>query len=107
MILYGISTCETCKKAHKALLAAGHDVSFHDVRATPLSEAEISEFITEFGDRIINKSSTTWRGLSDWLKASEAEAQLSAQPALMKRPVIRNGAQLFLGWDESVQAALM
>jgi Spx/MgsR family transcriptional regulator len=106
MILYGIPTCDTCKKAMKALQAAGHEVTFRDVRAEPLSAAEISEFVTEFGDAIINRQSTTWRGLSDFLKASEAEAQLAAQPTLMKRPVIRHAGGLTLGWDEKVQAAL-
>ncbi len=104
MILYGISTCDTCKKALKALTAAGHEVTFRDVRADPLTEAEIAEFVTEFGDSIINRQSTTWRGLSDWLRASEAEAQLAAQPTLMKRPVIRGDDGLTLGWDAAVQA---
>ena len=30
MILYGIPTCDTCKKAIKTLQAAGHDVTFRD-----------------------------------------------------------------------------
>ncbi|MFN3644840.1 MAG: arsenate reductase family protein [Gemmobacter sp.] len=106
MIVYGISTCDTCKKAIKALQAAGHDVTFRDVRANPLSEAEIAEFVTEFGDAIINRQSTTWRGASDFLRASEPEAQLAAQPTLMKRPVIRSDAGLTLGWDAAVQARL-
>lgn len=104
MILYGISTCDTCKKAQKALVAAGHDVAFRDVRATPLSEAEIAEFVTEFGGAIINRQSTTWRGLSDFLRANEPEAQLAAQPTLMKRPVIRGPGGLTLGWSDEIAA---
>jgi arsenate reductase len=104
MILYGISTCDTCKKALKALAAAGHDPQFRDVRAEPLTTAEIAEFVQEFGSLIINQKSTTWRGASDWLKASEPEEQLAQQPTLMKRPVIRGEAGLTLGWDEAVQA---
>jgi arsenate reductase-like glutaredoxin family protein len=104
MILYGISTCDTCKKALKALEAAGHAPSFRDVRANPLSEAEIQEFITEFGGAIINQNSTTWRGASDWLKASDADEQLKQQPTLMKRPVIRGDHGLTTGWDAAVQA---
>lgn len=104
MILYGISTCDTCKKALKALQGAGHEVTFRDIRAEPLSDAEIDEFVAEFGDAIINLQSTTWRGLSDWLRASDTEAQLAAQPTLMKRPVIRGEAGLTMGWDAKVQA---
>ncbi len=105
VILYGLSTCDTCKKAQKALLAAGHDVTFRDVRATPLTDVEIAEFITEFGSRIINMQSTTYRGLSDWMKNSEADHQLREFPALMKRPVIRHGDTLTLGWDDMIAAS--
>lgn len=107
MILYGIPTCDTCKKALKALEGAGHEVTFRDVRATPLSEAEIAEIVGEFGDRVINKASTTYRSFNDFLKASDPEAQIAAQPTVMKRPVIRNGAEWHLGWDDSVQAKLL
>ncbi len=47
MILFGISTCDTCKKALKALEAAGHDVTFRDIRRDPLTEAEIGELVAE------------------------------------------------------------
>jgi arsenate reductase-like glutaredoxin family protein len=107
MILYGIPTCDTCKKALKALQAAGHDVTFRDVRANPLTSAEIDEIVVEFGDRVINKTSTTYRAFSDFLKASDPEAQIAAQPTVMKRPVIRNGAEWHLGWDDAVQAKLL
>ena len=107
MILYGISTCDTCKKALKALQAAGRDVTFRDIRAQPLTEAEIDTIVTEFGDRAVNKQSTTYRGFSDFLKASEPEAQIAAQPAVMKRPVIEAGGKFYLGWDDAVQTALL
>ncbi len=104
MILYGLSTCDTCKKAQKALAGMGHEVTFRDVRAEPLTDAEIAELITEFGSRIINTQSTTYRGLSDWMKNSEADHQLREYPALMKRPVIRHQGVLTLGWDDKVAA---
>ena len=81
-------------------------MDFRDIRATPLSEEEIAYLVGEFGDRIINKSSTTWRGLSDWLRASEPEAQLAAQPTLMKRPVIFKEGQTYLGWDDAVKGLI-
>ena len=107
MILYGLFTCDTCKKAQKALVQAGCEVTFRDIRAEPLSAAEREAFIREFGDQIINRQSTTWRGLNDWMKESEADAQLAAYPALMKRPVIRHQGSLTLGWEEDVQTRLL
>ena len=106
MILYGIPTCDTCKKAIKSLEAAGHPVSFRDVRKDPLSTAEIDEIVTEFGDRVINKQSTTYRAFSDFLRESEPEAQIAAQPAVMKRPVIK-ADRWYLGWDADTQSALL
>lgn len=106
MILYGISTCDTCKRALKTLTAAGRDVTFRDIRSQPLTEAEIARLVGEFGDRLINKQSTTYRAFSDFLKASDPEAQIAAQPTVMKRPVIEHEGAFHLGWDEKVEAAL-
>ena len=104
MILYGLSTCDTTKKALKALQKAGKDVGFRDVRAHPLTSAEIDAIITEFGDRAVNKQSTTYRGFSDFLRESDADAQIAAQPTVMKRPIIQDGATWYLGWDEAIEA---
>lgn len=107
MIVYGIPTCDTVKKAIAALTAAGHEVTFRDVRAAPLTAAERAEFIAAFGDRIVNRASTTWRSLSDDDRAQDPDALLAAHPTLMKRPVIRAGCTLHLGWAKPVQAALL
>ena len=107
LTLYGIPTCDTCKKAIKALEAAGRTVNFRDVRADPLSEAEWAPLLAEFGTNLVNTKSTTYRGFSDWLKASEADAQLLAQPTVMKRPVIVDGDAMYLGWSDDVQSSLL
>ena len=107
MMIYGLSTCAICQKARKELEEGGVDVSFRDVRADPLSEAELAELVAEFGDRLVDRKSNDYRALSDWLKNSEAEAQIAAQPKLMTRPVIRDRDTLYLGWDGAVQDALL
>lgn len=106
MIVYGISTCDTCKKALKALDRAGVEHTFRDIRATPLTRDEIDRIIAEFGDRAINKQSTTYRSFSDFLRESEADAQIAAQPTVMKRPVIQSDKGWFLGWDDTIEAAV-
>ena len=106
MILYGISTCDTCKTALKALERAGHAVTFRDIRKEPLNTAEIDALVTEFGGRLVNKQSTTYRSFSDFLRESEPEAQIAAQPTVMKRPVIQ-ADRWYLGWDAEVQSALL
>lgn len=104
MILYGIPTCDTCKKARKALEGAGHAVQFRDVRTQPLDTAERARFLAAFGEKLINRASTTWRGLPDAARGETPEALLAAHPTLMKRPVIAAEGQLTLGWDKAAQA---
>ncbi|MGB4907946.1 MAG: ArsC/Spx/MgsR family protein [Tabrizicola sp.] len=106
MILYGIPTCDTCKRALKTLEAAGKDVSFRDIRAIPLTQQEIDTIVHEFGSRAVNQQSTTYRAFNDFLKASDPEAQIAAQPTVMKRPVIQDGDRWYLGWDSATEAAL-
>ncbi len=101
--LYGLKTCDTCRKARQAAEKAGKTVTFVDVRETPLSAAELERFLDAFGaDALINKKSTTWRGLSEDERAAAPLALLQAHPTLMKRPVI-DGASLTLGWTADVQ----
>lgn len=106
MLIYGLGTCPDCQKARKALDAAGMAYTFRDVRAQPLSEAELAVLVTEFGDRLVDRTTNDWRSASDWIKASEAEEQIASQPKLMARPVFETEGVYHLGWTEDVQAAL-
>ena len=107
MMIYGLNTCAICQKARKAMEAEGRDVNFRDVRAEPLSEAELAELIVEFGDRLVDRTSNDYRALNDWLINSEAEAQIAAKPKVMARPVIRDQEKLYLGWDDTVKNAVL
>lgn len=107
MIIYGLSTCSTCQKALKALEAERKDVHFRDIRSEPLSETELAELVVEFGDRLVDRTTNDYRALNDWLKNSEVEAQISAKPKVMARPVIRDGDEFHLGWDADVQKAVL
>jgi len=107
MHLYGLKNCDTCRKAAKALEAAGKTVIFVDVRATPLAPEHLAQFLAAFGDDLINRRSTTWRGLDDAAREGDPLALLATNPALMKRPVIDAEGALYLGWGKDVQAALL
>lgn len=104
MILYGIPTCDTCRKARKALEAAGHEVSFRDVRKEPLSDAEIAAFDEAFGAALVNRRSTTWRDMTEAERADDAGQLLRRYPTLMKRPVVSDGERMTLGWDRTAQS---
>lgn len=111
MRLYGIKTCDTCRKALKELNASGHEVAFVDVRTEPVDTETLTEWIDLLGPDLVNRRSTTWKGLStdDRAMADTADgavALLSDHPTLMKRPVIQIGADTFLGWTPKVRSAL-
>ena len=107
MIIYGLSTCAVCERARKTLEAAGKEVNMRDVRAEPLSAAELAQLIAEFGDRVVDTNTNDYRALNMWLKNSETDAQVMAQPKVMARPIIRDGDNFYLGWNDAVEAALL
>lgn len=93
MEIWGLPTCDSCRKARAALTGA----RFRDIRAEPLSAAEIAELLAALGDKAVNRASTTWRGLDEAERARPVAELLARHPALMKRPVIRQDGRLSLG----------
>lgn len=103
MIVYGIKTCDTCRKALKFLPGA----RLHDIRAEALPEDVARAALARFGEALINRKSATWRGLSEVARAEAPLALIAAHPTVMKRPLIDAGGTLYLGWGPEVQAALL
>jgi arsenate reductase (glutaredoxin) len=96
--VYGLKSCDTVKKAMVALKAAGYAPELVDIRATPLEDADLERFFAAFGEDLVNRRSTTWRGLSEAERAGDPIRLIFANPALMKRPVIEAEGRLTLGW---------
>lgn len=104
MILHGLASCDTCRRALAELRAAGHDPAFRDLRATPLTAAESAAFLNQFGDRLVNRASTTWRALDATARARPPAQLLAEFPTLMKRPLIVDRARFTLGWTAAERA---
>ena len=49
MTLYGLKTCDTCRKARNALDNAGHDVDFVDLREMKRLDEKIPVWIDAVG----------------------------------------------------------
>ena len=95
MRIWGLKTCDACRAARKAHPAA----AFVDVRADGVAEADLLRFLEAFGEALVNRRSTTWRGLTEGERARPPLALLRDHPALMKRPVIEDDqGALTLGW---------
>ncbi len=113
MNVYGLKNCDTCRKVRKELDAAKVAYAFHDVREDGVTKAQISRWAKKAGwETLLNKSSTTWRGLADADKTGLTEAKavslMAAHPALMKRPIIERGdTDVFVGWTKDIAAAVV
>ena len=104
VILYGISNCDTVRKARKWLEAEGIDYTFHDFRADGLEPATVAGWIDELGwENLVNRRSTSWKALPPNARESMDDAAAAAaileQPTLIKRPLLDTGKQRFCGFS--------
>lgn len=100
--IYGLKTCDTCRKAVKALGSA----RFVDVRAEGVPDAVLRAALGRFGEKLVNTRSTTWRELAEAERQGDPIDLIRRHPTVMKRPLIVTGDAMFLGWDKAVQSAL-
>ena len=103
--LYGIKNCDTVKKARRWLEDHGVDYQFHDFRQDGIECIQISDWVEKCGwEAIVNKRSTTWRGLSDKDKNIKSNQQaidlLLINPTLIKRPITVSNKTLLIGFKE-------
>lgn len=105
--VYHLKTCDTCRKALKALTAANYNITAVDVRADGVPTAKLKAIAKAVGwEDLLNTRSTTWRGLSDNEKsdmtASKALTLMAQHPTLIKRPVIVEDVTT-VGWTKVQQ----
>ncbi len=87
----------------------GLPAEFIDLRETADLSTQLPVWLDAIGERLINRSSTTWRNLSAADKARAATDTVGLvldYPALIKRPVIDAAGRIFCGLSAEVQAAL-
>lgn len=110
--LYGISNCDTVRKARKWLEGESIAFDFHDFRKQGLNAEQVARWCAAAGlDRVLNKRGTTWRQLTDEVKANTDEQTLQAlmveQPTLIKRPVLElDDGRVEIGFKADDYAAL-
>ena len=104
MKVYGLKNCDTVRKAMSELARAGHLPELVDIRVNGIERTDLERFFAKFGTALVNRRSTTWRGLTEAERGGDPVAQISAHPALMKRPVIEADGRVTLGWDAETRA---
>ncbi|MVA98725.1 ArsC family reductase [Nitratireductor sp. CAU 1489] len=107
IIIYGIKTCDTMKKARAWLEGRGLQHRFHDYRVDGLDAAILRGWIDQVGWQVLlNKASATFRGLADADKTSidqaKAETLMLVEPTMIKRPVLDVDGRLVVGFKPAV-----
>jgi arsenate reductase len=109
--LYGISNCDTVRKARKWLEAHHVDYAFHDFRKDGVPRRLLQGWIDEFGwEVLLNRRGATWRNLPEAdrqdIDTRKALELMQRHPAIIKRPVLDTGKQRHVGFSDKLYADL-
>jgi Spx/MgsR family transcriptional regulator len=108
MKVYGITNCNTVKKALDWFKEHQVDYEFHDFKKLGISDEKLSEWNAKAGyEKFLNKQGTTWKQLDPAVKDSvkttdDALELLKQKTSMIKRPVIEDGDFLFFGFDGEI-----
>ncbi len=108
--IYGIKNCDTMKKAFLWFETQDISYDFHDYKKLGAVEDVLKDAIAQHGwETVINRRGTTWRKLTDEVKAAmndEVSVSVALEhPSMIKRPLIVVDADIVLGFDVDVYAA--
>jgi len=93
-IVYGISNCDSVKKARVWLTEQGLEYEFHDFKKQGVPQTPLAQWLHACGwEVVLNRNGTTWRKLDAATQAAvqdaaSAQALMLQQASVIKRPVI-------------------
>ena len=105
IVLYGLKSCDSCRRARRWLDDHAADYRFVDIRDDTPDIATLESWCEAVGrDALLNRRSTTWRGLDENLRTGldrvSAGALAAEHPTLIKRPVLTIGGTVaVVGFD--------
>ena len=101
--IYGIKNCDTVRRARKWLEQSNIEYIFHDIRSDRFNKGVLNKWLLKSKvEAIINKKSTTWRGLSlkvqnKFLEEKHADL-LFKLPIIIKRPILDVNDTIYFGF---------
>lgn len=111
--IYGIPNCDTTKLAMKWMERQKIPYTFHDYKKSGISAGKLEGWIAVAGQgAILNRKSTTWRGLDPSEQAAAdktagAVKLMLEHTSLIKRPVIeKDGKLVTAGFNEASYAEI-
>jgi Spx/MgsR family transcriptional regulator len=108
MKIYGITNCDTVKKALSWLKDNKVDYEFHDFKKLGLDKLKLEEWNAKAGyETFLNTKGLTWKQLDPVTKESvksfaDALPLLQQKTSMIKRPVVEDNGFLFFGFNEDV-----
>ncbi|MCK5893678.1 MAG: ArsC family reductase [Endozoicomonadaceae bacterium] len=102
--MYGISQCDTIKKARRWLDENSINYHFHDYRKESLTQEQLSQWSETLGwEALLNRRGTTWRKLPETIKSTIDQASAISlmldNPVIIKRPLLIVNQQMTLGFQ--------
>jgi arsenate reductase (glutaredoxin) len=94
LTVFGISSCDTVKRARAWLAEQGVEHRFHDFKRDGVPELVLDHWLATCGwEALLNKRGTTWRTLDAPTQATvvdrpSARRLMLASPSVIKRPVV-------------------
>lgn len=111
IIVYGIPTCGSCKKAITWLKDQGHEHEFVDLRKSPPSESQVKAWVASLGSKPLrNTSGGSYRALGEEKKGWDDQRwtkEFSNDPMLLKRPIFEVDGQFCVGFRTTDQMEAM
>jgi Spx/MgsR family transcriptional regulator len=107
MKVYGITNCNTVKKALDWLKENKVAYKFQDFKKLGVSADKLTDWDSKAGyEKFMNKQGLTWKQLDTSVKETITNKQaaldlLQQKTSMIKRPVIEDGDFLYFGFDES------
>lgn len=112
IVLFGIASCSTVKKARAWLDEHNVSYRFHDFKRAGLGADRLDRWIAHFGwEVLLNRRGTTWRRLSEdqreGINEETARAIMLEHHSIIKRPIIEYPDGRLIGFDESEYTAAL
>ena len=104
--VYGITNCNTVKKALGWLKENGVPFTFYDLKKKGITTGTLNEWMMHCGwGKLLNKKGSTWRVLTNnqqktIMNQASAIALMILKPSVIKRPVIEWDGGLMIGFNE-------
>jgi Spx/MgsR family transcriptional regulator len=103
--IYGLNSCDSCRKARKWLQQNEYEFDFHDIREDGLDIQTLERWSNRISwEKLLNTRSLTWRKIPEVdrsdITQSKALSMMLEHPTLVKRPVLEHKRFIAVGFSD-------